>query len=250
MKLLVGTSGYNYKHWGDGVFYPPELSQRNWLEYYAEHFNTVELNVTFYRLPQTSAFLSWEKRTPADFKFALKGSRFITHIKRLKECEDSLSLFFTRANELKEKLEVVLWQLPPGLKKNMERLEHFCQLISENKEAKEVRHAFEFRHHSWFSDDVYSLLQKNNFSLCIAHSNRWPYREVVTADFVYLRFHGGEVLYSSNYSEEELSDWAKKAGKWLGEGRDVYAYFNNDAYGYALFNALRFRELVESEGEK
>lgn len=196
--------------------------------------------MTFYRLPQKSAFKSWYKRTPESFRFVAKGSRFITHIKKLLKVEDALKQFFEFAQELKEKLAVVLWQLPPGMKVNLERLESFCHFLRKHK----IRQVFEFRHPSWFNEDVYSILKKYNFSLCIAHSPDWPLEEVITADFVYLRFHGGQSLYGSNYSDEELISWAKKAKAWLKEGLDFYAYFNNDAYGYAIKNALKLKELL------
>ncbi|MDI6689116.1 MAG: DUF72 domain-containing protein [Actinomycetota bacterium] len=244
-KVFVGTSGYNYLHWWNGVFYPPDVPQRKWLEFYAQHFDTVELNVSFYRLPKRKVFEGWRNRTPNNFIFAVKGSRFITHVKKLAGCEDPLKLFFDNASGLKEKLGIVLWQLPPGLHMNEERLEEFCGLLAQNEIARNTRHAFEFRHKSWFCDEIYELLSKYNFSLCVAHSNRWPFVEISTADFVYLRFHGGEILYGSNYSDGELKGWSSEAKKWLHEGRDIYAYFNNDAYGFAVYNALKLRELIQ-----
>lgn len=248
-KIFVGTSGYSYKHWSDGVFYPPKLPQGKWLEHYAQAFNTVELNVTFYRLPNKRTFEGWYKRTPGEFVFIAKGSRFITHVKKLKDCEEPLKIFFENVKGLKEKLGVVLWQLPPGLHLDVGRLEDFCRLLNDSKVARMVRHGFEFRHQSWFGKEIYDLLEGFRFSLCVAHSSRWPCVEKATADFVYLRFHGGQILYSSDYSEEELKDWASKARGWLEQGRDVYAYFNNDAYGFAVKNAFRFRELLEDEGK-
>jgi len=245
-KTYVGTSGFSYKHWSDGIFYPKDIPQRKWLEYYTEYFNTVELNVSFYRLPKESVFEGWYRRTPENFIFVLKGSRFITHIKKLADCNDSIEFFFNSAKELKEKLGVVIWQLPPNFHVNAERLQKFCELLEENKVAKDTKHVFEFRHESWFRDEIYEVLRKHNFSLCVAHSRCWPYEEVATADFVYMRFHGGEVLYGSNYSDEELQGWAAKAKKWLSENRDIYAYFNNDAYGYAVYNAKKFRELLST----
>ncbi|MEW6188968.1 MAG: DUF72 domain-containing protein [Actinomycetota bacterium] len=244
-RVFVGTSGYNYLHWWNGVFYPPDVPPRRWLEFYAQHFDTVELNVSFYRLPRRNVFEGWRNRTPNNFIFAVKGSRFITHVKKLAGCEDPLKLFFDNASGLKEKLGIVLWQLPPGLHMDRKRLEKFCELLAQNEIARNTRHAFEFRHKSWFCDEIYELLSKYNFSLCVAHSNRWPFVEISTADFVYLRFHGGEILYGSNYSDDELKDWSSKAKKWLDEGRYIYAYFNNDAYGFAIYNALKLRELIQ-----
>jgi len=244
-KIFIGTSGYNYKHWKDGVFYPTKLSPAKWLEYYIQHFNTVELNVTFYRLPSLKTFTGWYRRTPKDFSFVIKGSRFITHLKRLKEPKEPLRIFFENASPLKEKLGVVLWQLPANFHLNLEKLSDFLNSLKKNTKSKKVRQAFEFRHPSWFCQEVYSILQKYNFCLCIAHSNRWPVVEKLTADFIYLRFHGGVSLYHSNYSEAMLKEWADKAKCWLKQGKDLYTYFNNDACGYAIKNAQRFRQLLE-----
>jgi uncharacterized protein YecE (DUF72 family) len=245
-RVIVGTSGYNYRHWSDGVFYPAGVPQRRWLEHYAQFFTTVELNVTFYRLPKKTTFEGWYKRTSSDFTFAVKGSRFITHVKKLKDCEEPLKTFFDNASELKEKMGVVLWQLPPNLKANIQKLKSFSSLLAKSPFSKKTRHVFEFRHETWFCEEVYDLLKKHNFSLCIAHSDRWPCVEEITADFVYLRFHGGQILYGSNYSDEELLEWTNKGKSWLSQDKDIYAYFNNDAYGFAIKNALTFRNLLLS----
>lgn len=237
-KLFVGTSGWNYPHW-QGVFYPKGLSQNKWLMHYAGFFNCVELNVTFYRLVKKQTFQNWYKRTPRDFYFVAKGSRFITHIKKIRGVGESLKLFIDNAVGLKEKLAAILWQLPPSFKKDLKRLESFLKLL---KKAK-IREVFEFRNESWFDKEVYALLKEYNTSLCIAHSSRYPCPKEVTADFIYLRFHGAGALYSSNYSDKELKEWAALAKKF--PDRDIFAFFNNDAYGYAVKNALKFREFLE-----
>lgn len=244
-QILVGTSGYNYRHWGGGLFYPRKIPQREWLEYYARNFRSVELNVTFYRLPHKNIFEGWYNRTDKGFVFAIKGSRYITHIKKLNDCKEPLAVFFQNARGLKEKLSIILWQLPPNYHLNTERIENFCRLLREVEVAKKCRHTFEFRHESWFCPEVYNVLKEYDISICIAHSSRWPYREIITANYIYLRFHGGETLYGSKYTDEELKQWASKAKQWADDNRDVYAYFNNDAQGYAVFNALKFRELLE-----
>jgi len=156
-------------------------------------------------------------------------------------------MFFDYAGELKEKLGPVLWQLPPGMKADKQRLKDFCRLLLELSSPKNVPQVFEFRHSSWFCEDVYAILKKHKFILCIAHSSRWPRPEevIATGNMVYLRFHGGEELYGSNYSDRELNTWAQEAKKWLKEKKPVYAYFNNDAHGFAPKNALRFREILE-----
>jgi len=243
--IYIGTSGYNYPHWR-GCFYPAGLSSRRWLAHYAARFNTVELNVTFYRLPEAKNFAAWYARTPAGFVFALKGSRLVTHLKRLENVDEAVTDFFAAAGELKEKFGVVLWQLPPGLRADALRLKAFCKLLGTNAVARHARHAFEFRHASWFVPEVYAILRAHNFALCIADAPRWPSAEEVTADFVYLRFHGGRKLYASRYTPEELASWAHKIAAWLREGRDIYAYFNNDAEGHAVANAEELRALVES----
>lgn len=261
-KFYVGTSGYSYGHW-IGVLYPPELSQTKWLEHYCQFFNTVELNVTFYRLPTASTFKGWRKRTPDNFWFALKGSRFITHIKKLGDCEEPLELFLQRTEELGDKARVILWQLPPRLKVDLEKLEKFCRLLSTHEKARKYLHAFEFREKTWFCKDVYNILRSYNFSLALAD---WPFilqtegkpQEIgiikykapkvdveETADFLYIRRHGAVALYASNYSEEELQRDARYIKEWFREGKEVYIYFNNDAYGYAVRNALFLKKLLE-----
>jgi uncharacterized protein YecE (DUF72 family) len=237
-RLFVGTSGWNYPHWQD-IFYPKGLKQSSWLEYYAKFFNVVELNVTFYRLVQKKTFQNWYKRTPEDFYFVAKGSRFITHIKKLKAAEESLGLFMDNVIELKEKLAAILWQLPPSFKKDLKRLESFLKLLKNSK----IRQVFEFRHRSWFDKEVYDLLRQYNFCLGIADSDQWPCIKEVTTDFIYLRFHGRDGLYSGNYADKELKEWTAFAKQF--EGKDIFTFFNNDAYGYALKNALKFRELLE-----
>lgn len=250
-RFYLGTSGYNYRHWR-GRFYPEDLPAQDWLSYYAGEFATVELNVTFYRLPLAKTFANWYARTPPGFSFALKGSRAVTHLKRLAGVAEAVAAFFARAAGLKEKLSVVLWQLPPSLPAEEERLAAFCQLLAANATAAGVRHAFEFRHPSWFAPAVYRVLARYGHALCVADGPRWPKVKEVTADFVYVRFHGSRKLYSSAYTAEELADWAAQIRAWLAQGYDVYAYFNNDAEGHALANARTLRALVggqESAGE-
>lgn len=237
-KLFVGTSGWNYPHW-QGIFYPPDLNQSNWLQHYTQFFNCVELNVTFYRLVQKKTFQNWYKRTPQNFYFVAKGSRFITHIKKIMGIEESLKLFIDNVVGLKGKLAAILWQLPPSFIKDLKRLESLLKLLQNSN----IRQVFEFRNESWFDKEVYALLKEYNACLCIAHSNRFPYVKVITADFLYLRFHGAQSLYASNYSDKELKEWANFARDF--KDKDIFTFFNNDAYGYAIKNALKFRELLE-----
>lgn len=236
---LVGTSGYNYAHWAEGVFYPEGLSQNKRLEYYTKFFNSVELNVSFYRLPSQETFQNWYKRTNKNFYFVAKGSRFITHVKKLKDCMKPLDLFLENSSGLKEKLICILWQLPPGLKKDLKRLEDFLKVLK-NK-ALNLKEVIEFRNKTWFDKETYGLLKAYNVCLCIADSDLWPCVKEITADFIYLRFHGRNGLYSGNYSDRELKDWADFAKSTK---KDIFAFFNNDAEGFAVKNALRFRELI------
>ncbi len=238
LKLFIGTSGWNYSHWRDGIFYPEGLNQNTWLEYYTKFFNSVELNVTFYRLVQKNTFQNWYKRTPKDFYFVSKGSKFITHIKKLKAVKKPLDLFTENILELRDKLAAVLWQLPPNFKKNTRTLESFLNLLNKTK----TRQVFEFRNDTWFDREIYTLLKEYNACLCIAHSSRFPCVKEVTADFLYLRFHGGESLYASNYTDKELKEWASFAKSTK---RDIFAFFNNDAEGFAVKNALKFRQFLE-----
>jgi uncharacterized protein YecE (DUF72 family) len=240
----IGTSGYNYPHWWNGVFYPSHLPQKKWLEFYTGFFNTVELNVSFYRLPAKEVFASWHKRTPKGFLFAVKGSRYITHIKRLKDCREPLSLLLEHASPLREKLGALLWQLPPRFRFQKERLEEFCVLLSTLPRSMRLRHTFEFRDESWHCEEAFKILQEFNFAFCIAHGSGLPSVEKATTNLVYLRFHGGEVLYGSNYSDKELKHWAEKIRNWDKQKKTVLVYFNNDAYGFAIKNALALNKLI------
>lgn len=237
-KVWIGTSGFSYPHWGNGVFYPSDLPQRDWFLYYTKQFDTVELNVSFYRLPKRVTFEGWRKKAGPKFVFAVKGSRYITHIKRLKDCREPIKTFFKNANGIKNKNDVALWQLPPRFKANPERLAEFIKLLPKN-----WRHAFEFRSSTWLTVKIYELLRKHNAAIVFQDNPGWPITEEVTADFVYLRFHGKTDLYSSCYTEKELKDWAKKIRNWQKKGLNSYAYFNNDALGYAIENAQALEKL-------
>ncbi|MBL7156948.1 MAG: DUF72 domain-containing protein [Candidatus Omnitrophica bacterium] len=240
-KVYIGTSGYSYQHWRD-VFYPRGTKENKWLEYYTKFFDTVELNVTFYRLPKEAAFASWRKRTPKNFRFTVKGSRFITHIKKLKDCVESLKLFFSRAGLLREKLGPVLWQLPPSFKADPKRLQAFLKNL---KKYKKVQHVFEFRNETWYCKEIFDMLKDARFALCSADRPDFSKDIQITADFLYLRRHGQAAkLYSGCYSAKQLENDAEIIKKNLKEKRDVYIYFNNDTDGYAVKNALELKRLV------
>ncbi len=237
-EIKIGCSGFNYGGW-IGNFYPHDLPQRKWLDYYCKVFNTVELNVTFYRLPLAGTFTKWHNETPRDFIFSIKGSRFITHIKRLKEPEEPLKIFFERALNLKEKLKVVLWQFSPNFKINTERLKLFLMHLKKYS----VRHTLEFRHESWITEEIFNLCKKHDVSLCMADWPEFIDDLPVTSDFVYIRRHGAGGSYATCYSKAELKKDAKRIKVYLKDKKDVFIYFNNDAFGYAPKNAKELMEI-------
>lgn len=240
-KYRIGCSGFLYDSWRE-TFYPEGLPHKKWLSFYVEKLNTVELNVTFYRLLKKEVFERWYKETPLDFTFSLKGSRFITHIKKLKDIELPLSTFFNVTMPLKEKFEIVLWQLPPNLKVNLKNLEGFIETIKRYP----VRHVFEFRHESWMSKRVIKLLSASNIAVCMADWPEFINEAPLTADFVYIRRHGEGGNYATYYTTEQLKNDAKIIKDYLKQDRDVYIYFNNDAFGYASKNAMELEAILET----
>jgi uncharacterized protein YecE (DUF72 family) len=234
--LYVGTSGWNYKHWWNGVFYANDLKPANWLSYFVTQFDTVEINNSFYRLPTEAAFQSWRAQSSKNFTFAVKASRYLTHLKRLREPEEPLDLFFSRARHLKEKLGPILFQLPPRFKCDLERLEVFLHAIRAHPLGKTVRPVLEIRDRSWLVEPVFDLLRRYRTCLCFADWKDVPVVEPVTAGFVYVRRHSGKAG-DGNYGRRELNADVERIMEWLGRGLDVYIYFNNDWKGYALENA-------------
>jgi uncharacterized protein YecE (DUF72 family) len=238
-KLYIGTSGWMYDHWGDGVFYPADLPKSKWLDYYQKYFDTVEINNTFYHLPKEETFKKWHKAVSSKFIFAVKANRFITHIKKLNKAKDSVNLFMSRTQLLKQNLGPILYQLPPRWKANSERLKDFVKNFS-----KKYVNVFEFRDTSWFNDEIYSILKKKKLGFCIYSMPGMDCPSIVTGPVVYIRMHGGAVLYGSNYADSELKDLAKRIRGFLRRKLTVYVYFNNDAYGYAVKNALRLKKML------
>lgn len=235
--LFVGTSGWNYFDW-KGRFYPENLKAAEYLSYYSRHFPTTEVNYSFYHLPKISTYEKWAAQVPETFVFALKAGRAITHIRRLKGVEEPWARFLENAAALGHKLGPILVQLPPTFKADPVCLEEFLDLGPGTRAAGRVRLAFEFRHPSWFTDRVIELLAAHAACLVIADSSRYVRAPMEpTAPFVYLRFHGPRELCGSEYSPEQLSEWAGRIRSWLAAGRSVYAYFNNDFRGYAVSNA-------------
>lgn len=237
-EIRIGTSGWVYKHW-QNRFYPSEISQKNWLQYYSSNFDTVEINSTFYRLQRSSTFKKWYTEVGDDFVFSVKASRYITHIKRLKIESDSLDKLLNGVAELKEKTGPVLFQLPPNLKFNRKEFEAFLDLL-----PADFRFVIEPRHESWFTEYIYKLLSESNVCLCIINAPGLPVNLEITSDFVFVRMHGSELLYNSSYTEPELRDWAARILEWKDKHLDCYIYFNNDAFAFATHNALRLKELV------
>ena len=237
-RIYIGTSGWHYKHW-KGTFYPADIKESKQFEEYRKFFSTVEINNSFYRLPTPETFDMWRKTTPKDFVFAIKASRFITHMKKLNLDREGVKNFFTSVKKLNEKIGVILFQLPPKWKVNTERLKKFIDVL-----PKKYRYAFEFREHSWYIDEVYAILKKYNCSFCIYELERHLSPTEITADFVYVRLHGPGNKYQGSYSLETLHGWAQRCRQWQDQGRDVFFYFDNDQEGFAAFNALELKKLV------
>jgi uncharacterized protein YecE (DUF72 family) len=235
-RIYIGTSGWTYGDW-NGPFYPPDVKGADRLEFYAETFDTVEVNATFYRLPTENMINAWNRRLGPSFHLVLKGSRLITHLKKLADCRERLETFWERAGQLR-RLKVILWQLPPSLDKDLDRLDRFLSQLPDK-----VRHAVEFRHKSWWDDEVAALLERHKAAFVAVSHPRLPHNVYPTADFLYLRFHGlGRELYRYDYSDEELGDWVARLQPHL-RARTLYAFFNNDYDANAPRNAATFREL-------
>lgn len=241
-RLWIGTSGWSYRDWV-GPFYPKGLASSKWFGHYCEHFRTVELNVTFYRIPTVKAVENWVKSSPEGFVFAIKMFRGITHIKKLRHAEALLDEFFDVAAHFGPKLEVILIQLPPSLKYEAARTREFFEALREKKAP--YRYVVECRHPSWFQDDFFDLLRQYGISLCVADwGGPFPAHETLTAPFLYVRFHGPAARYASLYSEEDMATAGRKIHEWLERGLDVYVYFNNDTHGYAIENARKLMEFL------
>jgi uncharacterized protein YecE (DUF72 family) len=237
--VFIGCSGWQYKHWR-GDFYPAELPQSRWLEYYAQRFDTVEINNTFYRLPEAETFASWGKRAPRRFVYAVKASRFLTHMKKLKDPEDPLQLFFSRAIRLGPSFGPVLYQLPPRWPINLERFETFLRALPKGR-----RHTVEFREPSWYHDDVFALLKRHRVSLCLHDMQGSASGQHAAGPFVYVRFHG-TAKYSGSYRDDTIEQWAQWLAERVREKMKVFAYFNNDTGGHAPRDAVRLRDALAS----
>jgi uncharacterized protein YecE (DUF72 family) len=237
-RIRIGTSGWYYGHWA-GLFYPAGLARNDWLSYYAQNFDTVEINNSFYHLPKEQSLKKWYRQAPENFVYAVKASRYITHIKKLKEPSEALERFFERMGMLAEKLGPVLYQLPPNFHKDIERLESFLGALAGYPPA-----VFEFRHESWFSEDTYELLKQFGAGFCIHDMPGIRSPRIITSDIVYVRFHGPTGRYAGNYSESVLKDRAEWLKDNTTKAHRIYIYFNNDADANAVRNAKQLKSQI------
>lgn len=239
--VRIGTSGWIYPHWR-GRFYPKHLPQRRWFSHYAAHFDTVEINNTFYRLPAAGTFEEWRRQAPTGFEYAVKANRYLTHMKKLRDTGEALERFFNAARWLGDRLGPILFQLPPRWRYNGARLGSFLEMLPQRSTC-----VFEFRERTWLCRECFGLLERHGACLCI-HDMLPRHPRVVTGPAAYVRFHGAGATYAGSYGRSRLRRWAR----WLAEVREQglkgYAYFNNDANAYAAFNARTLRELVASVG--
>jgi len=242
MSIHIGTSGWFYDHWKE-IFYPEGLAKPEWLVYYSCSFSTVEINNTFYRLPTENAVKKWTEDTSKKFLFSVKASRYITHIKRLADCEEAVKHLFHLLTPMKSKLGPILFQFPPSFKNTEEtlnRVKHFLQLL-----PKGFLYTFEFRHPSWFNEEIYKLLKKFKVALCITDLNGKLSPVEVTASFVYIRLHGPKKAYKGSYSPQQLTLWKKRLLQWKKERIDSYCYFDNDEKAFAIQDAIRLIDAIE-----
>ena len=238
MALYIGTSGWNYPHWRE-AFYPPGMPTADWLSFYARHFSSVEINATFYRLPNRETLDAWRDAVPPDFRFAVKASRYITHLKKLKDPQSSIAAFFERIDRLGDRLGPILFQLPPRWHANIERLSAFLDALPDG-----YRYAFEFRDPSWWDAAVTDLLATYGAAFCVFDLDGQTSPFIETADFVYLRWHGANGPYRGGYSDAQLRSLAQRFREWLDDGRDVHAYFDNDTEAQAPRDAARLKALL------
>ncbi|MCP9439985.1 MAG: DUF72 domain-containing protein [Nitrospira sp.] len=243
-RLFVGTSGWTYSSW-KGTFYPDDLPSRQFLPFYARVFDTTEVNYSFYHLPRPSTYQTWAAQVPDEFVFALKASRFLTHVKRLVDVEEAWATFVRNGLALGPHLGPILLQFPPSLRCDQKLLAKFLKIAQRPAPTSHpLRLAFEFRHESWFTEAISALLREHHAALCIADSPRYPRRDEATAEFVYIRFHGRTELFASKYTDQELAEEAGRIRRYMRDGLDVYAYFNNDASGHAVANAMTLGRLL------
>ncbi|MFZ5907042.1 MAG: DUF72 domain-containing protein [Nitrospirota bacterium] len=237
-KVHIGTSGWYYQHW-KGTLYPEELSEKDYLKFYSRNFTTAEINNTFYQMPEKKTLSCWRDSVPSGFIFAVKASRYITHIKKLRDSKKSLFSLLTRIDVLNEKLGPVLFQLPPRWHKNTERLRYLLDIL-----PGEYRYTFEFRDSSWFCAEIYDMLEENQCAFCIYDLDGMLSPKKITADFIYIRLHGPDGPYKGEYAVSVLAGWAGAFSAWSRQGKEIYCYFDNDEKGFAGKNALELKEMI------
>jgi uncharacterized protein YecE (DUF72 family) len=243
--IHVGTSGWHYMHWKER-FYPEEIKPQDWLAYYTQFFKTVEINSTFYRMPKAQTFRQWKKTVPDDFLFVVKANRYITHQKKLLEPYSTLPTFFEGISILEEKLGPILFQLPPSLHIDLERMEIFLEALPEG-----FQYAFEFRSQSWFQPEVYQLLRQFDAALCLHELAGFKAPVEVTAELIYVRLHGpGQNAYQGSYSDNTLASWSKQFAEWLKTGKSIFCFFDNDEKAYAVRNALTLQDMCKNLGAR
>lgn len=242
--LYIGTSGWNYDEWKTGFY--AGVRRKDRLGHYARQFNAVEVNATFYRLQRPETLEQWRDQTPDEFRFAIKGNRYLTHNKKLRDPRDPVELERDNARPLASRLSVVLWQLPGNLEKNHERLQRFCEAL---RQWDQVRHAIEFRHASWFDEETVRCLAAHGIANCQSDAADWPLWNAVTGDLVYIRLHGHTRTYASRYSTASLQQWATAVSRWRREGRSVHVYFDNTGEGAAPKDAMKLRSLIEEDSD-
>ena len=257
--IRIGTSGWSYKHW-KGIFYPEKIPQKKWLEYFSQHFNTVEVNSSFYHIPRESVTGNWATRTPENFKFSLKMSRLVSHVHKLKNCYETLEWFFKNTSPLAEKISTYLIQLPPSFCPGSSALADFIRLLKETASKQlpnnlRVRFTFEFRNPDCYNSATIDILKADSVALCFHDYEKayaWSINALglldkfITSDFIYIRFHGYGIRYGGSYPDDTLKGLARRLQEWDRTGLDVFAYFNNDAQGFAVQNAFSLKNFIKT----
>ncbi|MFW6148246.1 MAG: DUF72 domain-containing protein [Atribacterota bacterium] len=237
----IGTSGWHYQHW-IGPFYPEDLEKNKMLAYYIRYFSTAEINNSFYRLPSEKVFQNWAKTVPEEFIFSIKASRYITHMKKLKNATEAVNNFMEGIKPIRNHQGPILFQLPPHWRCNPQRLSSFLESLPAGN-----KYVFEFRDHSWWNEGVYDLLKDHRAAFCIFQLAGELSPVLSTSDFIYIRLHGPDDAYQGSYSEVVLKEWAEKIEQWVCQGKIVYCYFDNDQSGFAVKNSLRLKQILENK---
>ncbi|TXT59888.1 MAG: hypothetical protein BAJALOKI2v1_160060 [Promethearchaeota archaeon] len=240
-QIRIGTSGWVYEHWKN-TFYPNDLPQEEILNYYSKHFNTVEVNNTFYNLPNKDTVKKWRSKAPKDFLYSIKANRYITHMKNLKDPQKPIKKMISNIQYLKNNLGPILFQLSPKWHINYKRLKNFLEVL-----PNDYKYVFELRNKSWFIEKIFTLLRNHEVALCIHDFKGEETPIKITTDFTYLRFHGPDGQYFGSYSQKALKSWSKRIKKWIKQNLDVYIYFNNDAEANAIKNAKELKLLLEGQ---